>query len=149
MKSVGLLGARMSAAMDVTPHPAGTIRVHRHMETSLEQLSGLGMIDAALSAFLTALVLAGGKVMVSGAAGVGKTVLLRALCRAIPLDRMIVTVEDDRELGLHVAPARDRDGHVVYEPDGSVALLRPAALVRSYEARPARLDFLEVRHKPL
>ena len=107
MKSVGLLGARMSAAMDVTPHPAGTIRVHRHMETSLEQLSGLGMIDAALSAFLTAIVLAGGKVMVSGAAGVGKTVLLRALCRAIPLDRMIVTVEDDRELGLHVVPARD------------------------------------------
>ncbi len=38
MKSVGLLGARMSAAMDVTPHPAGTIRVHRHVETSLPQL---------------------------------------------------------------------------------------------------------------
>ena len=84
--------------------------------------------------------LAGGKVMVSGAAGVGKTVLLRALCRAIPLDRMIVTVEDDRELGLHVVPARDRDGQVVYEPDGTVALLRPAALVRSYEARPANSE---------
>ena len=42
MKSVGLLGARMSAAMDVTPHPAGTIRVHRHMETSLAAAAGLG-----------------------------------------------------------------------------------------------------------
>ena len=46
MKSVGLLGARMSAAMDVTPHPAGTIRVHRHVETSLPQVRQLGMIDA-------------------------------------------------------------------------------------------------------
>jgi len=71
MKSVGLLGARMSAAMDVTPHPAGTIRVHRHVETSLPQLKDLGMIDEALRVFLTAVVLAGGKIMVSGATGVG------------------------------------------------------------------------------
>lgn len=140
MKSVGLLGARMSAAMDVTPHPAGTIRVHRHMETSLAQLRELRMIDDALLAFLTALVLAGGKVIVSGAAGVGKTVLLRALCRAIPLNRMIVTVEDDRELGLHVVPERGADGQVLHAPDGTIRLLRPAALVRSYEARPANSE---------
>jgi len=75
--------------------------------------------------------------MVSGATGVGKTVLLRALCRAIPLDKMIVTVEDDRELGLHVVPARGPDGQVRYAPDGSVRLLRPPSLVRTYEARPA------------
>jgi len=140
MKSVGLLGARMSAAMDVTPHPTGTIRVHRHVETSLPQLRDMGMIDEALLAFLTATVLAGGKVMVSGATGVGKTVLLRALCRAIPLDQMIVTIEDDRELGIHVIPERDQKGHVVHEPDGSVRLLRPPALVRSYEARPANSE---------
>jgi len=140
MKSVGLLGARMSAAMDVTPHPAGTIRVHRHVETSLEQLRDMAMIDEALLAFLTATVLAGGKIMVSGATGVGKTVLLRALCRAIPLDKMIVTVEDDRELGIHVLPERGADGQVLHEPDGSVRLLRPAALVRSYEARPANSE---------
>jgi Flp pilus assembly CpaF family ATPase len=140
MKSVGLLGARMSAAMDVTPHPAGTIRVHRHVETSLPQLRDMGMIDDALLAFLTATVLAGGKVMVSGATGVGKTVLLRALIRAIPLDKMIVTIEDDRELGVHVVPERDETGRVVREPDGTVRLLRPPALVRSYEARPANSE---------
>ena len=50
---------------------------------------------------------------------------------------MIVTVEDDRELGLHVLPERGRDGRVRRGPDGTVVLLRPAALVRSYEARPA------------
>ena len=140
MKSVGLLGARMSAAMDVTPHPTGTIRVHRHVETSLPQLREMGMIDEALLAFLTATVLAGGKVMVSGATGVGKTVLLRALIRAIPLDKMIVTIEDDRELGIHVVPERDESGRVVREPDGTVRLLRAPALVRSYEARPANSE---------
>jgi len=140
MKSVGLLGARMSAAMDVTPHPAGTIRVHRHVETSLPQLRAMGMIDEALLVFLTAVVLAGGKIMVSGATGVGKTVLLRGLCRAIPLDKMIVTVEDDRELGLHVVPARGPDGQVQHHPDGSIRLLRPPSLVRTYEARPANSE---------
>ncbi len=140
LKSVGLLGARMSAAMDVTPHPAGTIRVHRHVETSLEQVHRLGMVDEASRELLAATVLAGGRVLVSGATGVGKTVLLRAMCRAIPLDKMIVTVEDDRELGLHVLPARDSRGEVLYQPDGSVQLLRPAALVRSYEARPANAE---------
>ena len=113
LKSVGLLGARMSAAMDVTPHPAGTIRVHRHVETSLAEVRQLGTIDQALEALLTATVLAGGKIMVSGATGVGKTVLLRALCRAIPLDKMIVTVEDDRELGLHELTSRDEHVLVV------------------------------------
>ena len=98
------------------------------------------MIDEALLAFLTATVLAGGKVMVSGATGVGKTVLLRALIRAIPLDKMIVTIEDDRELGIHVVPERDESGRVVHEPDGTVRLLRPPALVRSYEARPANSE---------
>jgi len=140
MRSVGLLGARLSAATDVTPHPSGTVRVHRHMETSLEQLLDLAMIDEALLAFLTAVVLGGGKIMVSGATGVGKTVLLRALCRSIPLDQMVVTVEDDRELGLHVVPERGRDGQAVLEPDGSVRLLRPQALVRSYEARAANAE---------
>ena len=65
----------------MTPHPAGTIRVHRHVETSLPQLRGLGLIDAALEALLTALVRAGGKVMVSGVAGVGKTTALRGCVR--------------------------------------------------------------------
>ena len=141
LKSVGLLGARMSAAMDITPHPAGTIRMHRHMETSLAQLhEELAMIDDPLRELLTAAVLSGARILIAGPTGAGKTVLLRALCRAIPLDKMIVTVEDDRELGVHVVPFRDEHGDVVYEPDGSVRLLRPAALVRSYEARPANAE---------
>ena len=108
LKAVGDLGARLSAAMDVTPHPAGTIRVHRHVEADLDDVYRLGMIDAPLLAFLRAAVLAGLKICVVGAMGAGKTFLLRALCAEIPLDKMIVTVEDERELGLHVLPAAQR-----------------------------------------
>ena len=66
LKAVGELGARLSAAMDVTPRPSGTIRVHRHVEADLDMLYGLGMVDAPLRAFLRASVLAGAKIFVSG-----------------------------------------------------------------------------------
>jgi pilus assembly protein CpaF len=135
LKAVGELGARLSAAMDVTPRPSGTIRVHRHVEANLDMLYGLGMIDAPLRAFLRASVLAGAKIFVSGGTGMGKTFLLRALCAEIPTDQMIVTIEDERELGLHVLAARDERGRVVVDERGRPVPARPAALVRAYEAR--------------
>ena len=120
LKAVGDLGARLSAATDVTPHPAGTIRIHRHAEANLDDAYALRMIDAPLRAFLRGAVLAGLKVAIVGAMGHGKTFLLRAMCAEIPLDQMIVTVEDERELGLHVLPARDDRGNVVTTADGQV-----------------------------
>jgi hypothetical protein len=53
---------------------------------------------------------------------------------------MIITVEDDRELGLHVLPKRDANGHLVAGPGGRPEPLRPSALVRAYEARPANSE---------
>ena len=135
LKAVGELGARLSAAMDVTDRPCGTIRVHRHVEANLDMLYGLGMVDAPLRAFLRASVLAGAKIFVSGGTGMGKTMMLRALCAEIPTDQMIVTIEDERELGLHVLAARDGQGQVVLDERGRPVLARPAALVRAYEAR--------------
>jgi Flp pilus assembly CpaF family ATPase len=140
LRSVGDLGARLSAAMDVTPQPAGTIRVHRHVEADLDDAYTLGMIDSPLRAMLRAAVLAGLKICVVGAMGAGKTFLLRALCSEIPLDQMIVTVEDDRELGLHILPARDTRGQIVRDAGGSPVPRRPPALVRAYEARPANSE---------
>lgn len=140
LRAVGDLGARLSAATDVTPSPAGTIRIHRHAEADLDDAYELGMIDAPVRAFLRAAVLAGLKIGVVGAMGHGKTFLLRALCAEIPLDRMIVTVEDERELGLHVLPARDEAGRVRRTPDGAVVPRRHPALVRAYEARPANSE---------
>ena len=146
----GALGARLNAANDITAHPAGTIRIHRHVEGDLDLAyegvpTGRGgrsapMVDAPMRAFLRAAVHAGARVCVSGAMGSGKTFLLRSLCAEIPLDAMIVTVEDDRELGLHVLPKRRPDGALVLGPDGRPEPLRPAALVRAYEARPANSE---------
>lgn len=140
LKSIGDLGARLSAAMDVTPFPAGTIRIHRHAYCDLDILESMGMVDAPLKAFLRALVQAQGKVAISGGTGFGKTTFLRGLCSEIPMDKMIVTIEDDRELGLHALKKRDLDGNVVLDSRGRPVPLRPPALVRAYEGRPANSE---------
>ncbi len=98
------------------------------------------MVDAPLRAFLRASVLAGLKVAIVGAMGHGKTFLLRAMCSEIPLDKAIITVEDERELGLHVLPAPDERGRVMRRGDGTAVPRRPEALVKPYEARPANSE---------
>jgi len=120
LKSVGRLGARLAAEMDVLPRPSGTIRVHRHVDVTLDDLRVRRMVDDPLRAFLRAAVLGGASILVTGAPSHGKTTLLRALTNEIPWDQVIVTVEDDRELGTH--------------------LLNRHCVVRSYEARPANAE---------
>lgn len=102
LQGVTALGARLQAAMDVLPRPAGVIRVHRFADPGLADLRRLGMVDRSLEAFLRHAVVAGASPLVTGAPGVGKTTLMRALGNAIPFDSVVVTVEDERELGLHV-----------------------------------------------
>ncbi|MCZ2849722.1 CpaF/VirB11 family protein [Modestobacter sp. VKM Ac-2978] len=60
------------------------------------------MVDSPVRAFLQAAVEAGVSPLVTGAPGVGKTTLLRALGNAIPWNNVVITVEDERELGLHL-----------------------------------------------
>lgn len=125
LRGVTDLGARLQAAMDVLPRPAGVIRVHRFSDPSLDDLVGLNMIDPAVRAFLHAAILAGASILVSGAPGVGKTSLLRALGNTIPYNNVLIQVEDERELGLHLPrwdPATGR-------------LVRRHAVCRSYESR--------------
>ena len=102
LQGVTDLGARLQAAMDVLPRPAGVIRVHRFADPSLDDLHRMGMVDSPLREFLRAAIRAGVSPLVSGAPGVGKTTLLRALGNAIPWNNVVVTVEDERELGLHL-----------------------------------------------
>jgi Flp pilus assembly CpaF family ATPase len=102
LKGVTDLGARLQAAMDVLPRPSGIIRVHRFSDPSLEDLRSMNMIDTPMHAFLHYAVLAGASQLVSGNPGVGKTTLLRALLNAVPFNNVLVTVEDERELGIHL-----------------------------------------------
>ncbi|WP_233488939.1 ATPase, T2SS/T4P/T4SS family [Blastococcus sp. TF02-9] len=125
LKGVTQLGARLQAAMDVLPRPAGVIRVHRFSDPSLDDLHRLNMVDSPIRAFLRAVIEAGVSPLVTGAPGVGKTTLLRALGNAIPWNNVVITVEDERELGLHLPR---------WDPDQQ-RLVKRHAVCRPFESR--------------
>jgi Flp pilus assembly CpaF family ATPase len=106
LKGVTELGARLQASMDVLPRPAGVIRVHRFSDPSLADLRSMGMIDSPMEAFLHFAVQAKASTLISGNPGVGKTTFMRSLGNAIVWANIVVLVEDERELGLHL-PRRD------------------------------------------
>jgi pilus assembly protein CpaF len=115
LKGITELGARLSASMDVVPRPMGTIRLHRHVDVTLDDLHRLGMIDTPMREFLRAAVQIGASIWVTGSPAAGKTTMLRALVNEIPWANVIVTIEDERELGTH--------------------LLKRHAVVKTYEQR--------------
>jgi Flp pilus assembly CpaF family ATPase len=102
----GPLGARLAAVMQVTERPTAAIRLHRLVNTTLDTLITHHTLDLPLAGFLTAAVRAGLRIVVSGEWGAGKTTLLRALCHEIGPMEHVVTIEDDRELGLDSWPQR-------------------------------------------
>lgn len=98
--------ARLAAMWDVTPVPYVTIRRHRYVDITLDQLVVMGMVSPAMSVFLKAAVLARRSILVVGVQSSGKTTMLRALCRCIPETERFVTLESEFELLLHELPGR-------------------------------------------
>lgn len=125
LKGVTELGGRLQAAMDVLPRPAGVIRVHRFSDPSLADLRANNMIDTAMQAFLHHAILAGASPLISGNPGVGKTTMMRALGNTIPYNNVVICVEDERELGLHLLRWDAERGERV----------RRHAVSRSFESR--------------
>jgi Flp pilus assembly CpaF family ATPase len=97
-------GSRLSAVMGVSARPALSIRRHRFVRVTLDDLVGLGAIDEELKAFLAAAVRARRNVVVAGGTNAGKTTMLRALASEIPPNERLVTIENSLELGLDTDP---------------------------------------------
>jgi Flp pilus assembly CpaF family ATPase len=104
-------GVRLTAIMSVSRHVHVSIRIHRLVDVTLDQLAGPAYrtITPELRDFLAATVRAHKNIIVTGATNAGKTTLLRALAAAIDPDERIATLETDYELQLDQLPGRHHD----------------------------------------
>jgi pilus assembly protein CpaF len=96
-------GSRLHAVMEplVDNVPvAVTIRRHRLVARTLEDLVHLGTLTADVAGFLRDCVLGRLNLIVTGGTGSGKTNTLNALCAVLPAEERVVTVEDTPELQL-------------------------------------------------
>ena len=100
-------GARLAAlARPIADRPSITIRVHRHVDTSLSDMVANNTMTATAARFLDAAVKAGLSIVTNGFQSSGKTTLLRALADCIPPDEKLATIEMERELYLHKNPEK-------------------------------------------
>jgi pilus assembly protein CpaF len=102
-------GSRLSALMSVVQRPVVSIRRHRYVDLTLDDLVEMGALDTTLSSFLAAAVRARKNIVVGGAMNSGKTTLIRALSSAIPPRERVVTIEQAFELALDSMPHRHPD----------------------------------------
>lgn len=101
-------GSRLHAIKGVTSRLCVSIRKHRHLQVTLQQLVGLGTLDAELAAVLSAAVRPPlpCSVLIAGGTDTGKTTFARALINEIPVTERLIVIEDNAELGLELDPAR-------------------------------------------
>jgi len=97
-------GSRLFALMAVAARPCVSIRRHRYLKVTLDNLVATGTVDLAVREFLRALMAAKKSCVICGGTGAGKTTLLRAMAADIPPTERLVTIEDSLELGLERYP---------------------------------------------
>jgi Flp pilus assembly CpaF family ATPase len=97
-------GSRLFAVMAVCARPCISIRRHRYLKVTCDDLVGMGTLDAALRELLRCLMLSRRSCIICGGTGAGKTTLLRAMAADIPPWERLVTIEDSLELGLERYP---------------------------------------------
>lgn len=92
--------SRLFAIMTVSRRPYVSIRHHRFMRVTLDDLVANHTLSRNLANLLRALVLARRNFVVIGGMGDGKTTMLRTLAAEIPGIERVGTIEDTFELGL-------------------------------------------------
>lgn len=106
-------GSRLHAIKGVTTRLCVSIRKHRHLTISLDELVRLGTMDSSLAHTLACAIRPPlpCSILVAGGTDTGKTTFARGLISEIPHDERLIVIEDNAELGLEFDPARSR--HVV------------------------------------
>jgi len=77
-------GSRLFALMAVAARPCVSIRRHRYLRVTLDDLIPTGTVDLAVRELLRALMAAKKSCVICGGTGAGKTTLLRAMAADIP-----------------------------------------------------------------
>jgi pilus assembly protein CpaF len=153
------------------PWPVASIRIHRDHSLGMEDLvagggedrtavvaphlpdyfqhdRGGGMFSALGATFLNMSVLAGFNILVVGPTGVGKTTVLGALGRMIPIDRRIVVIEDTRELRMRGLRNGDNCVYLLTRPatiEGLPAITQKDLVIAALRQRPDALTVGEAR----
>jgi len=145
----GPLGCRLAATMEVSGRPRVAIRLHRVPELDLDGLVATGTATPAVGSLLRAAMRAGLRLVVSGGPGAGKTTIMRVLAHEIDPIEHLVTVEEERELGLHL----DKTRHPLVTPfevreanaEGAGEVTMDDLLWQSLRHCPSRVIVGEVR----
>ncbi len=139
-------GSRLHVVIpDITrEHWAVNVRKFVVRADHLEDLIVLGTLTAAAAEFLTAAVVAGLNILVSGGTQAGKTTMLNCLGAAVPARERVITCEEVFELKI---PVRDVVGLQCRQPSlegtGEVPLRR--LVKEALRMRPSRIIVGEVR----
>ena len=95
-------GSRLHAALSPPARPL-SVTIRRHLPSRFRELTDLvlaGFLPKQAVPFLEGVVRGRLNVLVAGGTGTGKTTFTRALCRLIPAEERVVTIEDQAELNL-------------------------------------------------
>lgn len=93
-------GSRLAAWMAVSERPGLSVRRHRLLDVTLDDLVTLGTLNPGLVAFLNAVIKAKANVVVTGRPNAGKTTLIRAMAGQAANHEKLVVIEKDYELAL-------------------------------------------------
>jgi pilus assembly protein CpaF len=137
--------ARINAVLDPVCDPflSVTIRIHRLVARSFDDLVRMGTLTDAAASWLWLCVQARLAMVVGGGTSSGKTNFLNALCALLPVDERVVCIEDTRELDLTVADKVYLT--TVISADGSRTITQRLLVANALRMRPDRIVLGEVR----
>jgi pilus assembly protein CpaF len=130
----------------LAPFTCLTIRRHRLLAHSLQDLLALGTLTPEVAGLISAAVRAGLNLLVSGGTGSGKTTTLNAVASQIPPGQRVITIEETKELALerHLEDCVGLEGR--FANLEGVGEVRIRELVRqALRMRPQRIIVGEVR----